>query len=160
MLQRFGPTEDRQIPDRLAAACLLAPEAVAQYDELVRALEKAAADTPNVCTHYHTLGPMLYRAGRFAEAVQQLKQAIQFHGQDGLVPDRLFLAMALHRLGQADEARQWLDKAVEQIDREEKDKSSEAAAATPLAWPVRLENQLLRREAEALIEGKVPEPKK
>jgi hypothetical protein len=97
------------------------------------------------------LGPLLYRAGRFAEAVQQSRQAIQIHGQDGLVPDRLFLAMALHRLGQTDKARKWLDKAVEQIDRQKQNQFSEDATATPLAWPVRLENQLLRREAEACL---------
>jgi WD40 repeat protein/serine/threonine protein kinase/tetratricopeptide (TPR) repeat protein len=162
MLERFGPTADRQISIKLAAACLLAPEAVTQYGGLVRALELAVAARPNVCVHYHSLGGMLYRAGRFAEAVPPLKEAIRLHSREGVVSDWLFLAMAYHRLGQADEARPWLHKAVEELDRRQQAKGTSDAAS---AWNLRPEqllllDQLLRREAEALIDGLKAEPGK
>ena len=63
----------------------------------------------------------------------------------------LVLAMAHHRLGHAKEARQWLDKAVDAID---KDRMATSAKANtnpgmhPHDWLVWL---LLRREAEALV---------
>ena len=56
----------------------------------------------------NTLGAILYRAGRFEEAVRQLERSVEVHGAGGTPYDALFLAMAHHQLGHADEARRWL----------------------------------------------------
>jgi hypothetical protein len=67
--------------------------------------------------------------------------------------------MAHHRLGHRDEARRWLDKAV-QGTREALKTSAEPRAdagnsdgVIPPNWSRRLTLQLLRREAERLIQG-------
>jgi hypothetical protein len=65
----------------------------------------------------------------------------------------LVLAMAHHRLGHGEEARQWFDKAVKMVDKN-REETPEGAPTRPdmhphdwMAW------LLLRREAEALING-------
>jgi hypothetical protein len=65
----------------------------------------------------------------------------------------LVLAMARHRLGQTDQARQWLDKAVRTVDRDRAVPPKGAPTSLgmhPHDWMAWL---LLRREAEALITG-------
>ena len=59
-----------------------------------------------------------------------------------------FLAMTHHRLGHAEEARQWLEKAVNWTKKETEGKIEGAA---PLSWNRRLTLEILRREAEQLI---------
>jgi hypothetical protein len=61
-----------------------------------------------------------------------------------------FLAMAHHRLGHAEQARHWLDKASRQGERPKPAKTSGA----PFPWNRRLTLQLLRREAEQLLKEK------
>jgi tetratricopeptide (TPR) repeat protein len=95
-------------------------------------------------------GIVLYRAGRFEEAIQRLNESIVAQNGDGVFQDWLFLAMAHHRLGHADEARKWLDKTIQWAEQADANKPG----VEPLAWNLRLELQLFRREAETLIEGK------
>jgi hypothetical protein len=61
--------------------------------------------------------------------------------------------MAHHRLGHADEARRWLYKAVERIDRLSQEMTGEAADVPRLSWKQRSTLDRLRREAEALVQG-------
>jgi hypothetical protein len=56
--------------------------------------------------------------------------------------------MAHDRLGHTDEARNWLDKAGQWIN----EKRESAIFGSEPDWTERLERQLLRREAEALIQ--------
>jgi len=119
MSERFALTEDPEILRWLARAWVLAPEAVVHFDSIMRRLEKAVADTPQSCKYRHSLGAVLYRAGKTAAAVRRLNEAIELHQKTGLTSDWLFLAMANHRQGQIDLARKWLDKAVQEIDRPE-----------------------------------------
>jgi tetratricopeptide (TPR) repeat protein len=101
-----------------------------------------------------TLGALLFRAGQHEEALKKLQESIKLHSSDGSAPTSnfllhssggnaltwLFLAMTQHRLGHADEARQALDRAMA------------AAAKSPSSfWHMRLQWQLLHREAESLI---------
>jgi hypothetical protein len=53
--------------------------------------------------------------------------------------------MAHQRAGHAAEARQWLDKAIRQMEQD--------IQAADLMWNRRLTLQLLRREAESLVRG-------
>ena len=62
------------------------------------------------------------------------------------IRDRLFLAMAQHRLGRAAEAERTFDEATRRT-------SSQGADDRPISWPDRVEYEVLRREAEALILG-------
>jgi tetratricopeptide (TPR) repeat protein len=90
----------------------------------------------------NTHGAVLYRAGRFPEAVARLHQAVEIHGRGGDFHDWVFLAMAHHRLGQAREAQEWLARA----------RRDRPPTATGLSWDA-LEKWLLCAEAEALIQG-------
>jgi Flp pilus assembly protein TadD len=49
-----------------------------------------------------TRGAVLYRAGRFAEAAQVLREGMSLHADGGQFHDWVFLALAEHRLGHAD----------------------------------------------------------
>jgi tetratricopeptide (TPR) repeat protein len=76
----------------------------------VRLAERAAALDPEVGAYWDTLGVARYRAGDWAGAVAALEKS------RGLGSDEartwLFLALAHERLGHADEARRWYDRAV------------------------------------------------
>ena len=61
--------------------------------------------------------------------------------------------MAHHRLGHAEEARKWLDKAVAAIDRAAQDPPDGASPGSRIDWRTRLAYRVLRREAEGLIGG-------
>jgi hypothetical protein len=68
--------------------------------------------------------------------------------------------MAHHRLGHADEARQWSDKATRRIDEMltgDGKASAAGAAGPPMPWNRKLTLRLLRDEAEALL-ASGPEP--
>ncbi len=142
LLKRLGETEAPVLANNLAWVCALTPNTGADPAQLLRLAEKAVARQPRASTFRNTLGAILYRAGRFANAVQCLNEAITLQGQGGTAFDWLLLAMAHQQLGHAAEARQWLDKA-----RTEKS----AASDPPPPWSQRLELQLLRHEAESLI---------
>jgi tetratricopeptide (TPR) repeat protein len=112
--------------------------------------EKAVAVSP-MYGNINTLGTVLYRAGRFEEAIRKLQEGMKLHGQNGNAWDWLFLAMAHHRLGHASEARQWLNRAIDWMAQFEAGKVKDAFYGITLNWNLRLELQLFRREAEALI---------
>ena len=67
--------------------------------------------------------------------------------------------MARHRLGHADIARRWFDKAAERIDRLSHEMSGDAADVPRLSWQERSTLDRLRREAEALVRGAAPDTK-
>jgi WD40 repeat protein/Flp pilus assembly protein TadD len=154
-LERFGATRDPAMANTIAWICQLAPDAVTDPDRPVQLARRATAAQPQHRVYVNTLGAALYRAGQFAEAVRQLEDAVRLHGEGGTAHDWLFLAMAHHCLGQAAEARRWLDQTVRWLD---------ALAATPpldgsgdtVPWTHALDFRLLRREAEAMLAGTKP----
>jgi hypothetical protein len=64
----------------------------------------------------------------------------------------LFLALTHERLGHAEQARQWLDKAVREIEPPPAERAKDPAPT----WNRKLTLQLLRGEAEALIDRADP----
>jgi hypothetical protein len=109
------------------------------------------------------LGFLSYRAGRFDDAVKELIAETNFRAKTSDWSDRmglgyLLLAMSHHRLGHSAEAREWLDKAVKWIEQAERTKKT--PDDKPVTWTQKLELQLLRKEAESLIEGKPSESNK
>jgi tetratricopeptide (TPR) repeat protein len=163
MLNRFAKTEDPVTAQWVAWTCALAPEAVADPAKPVELAQKALAKNPNNRLYLLTLAAALYRAGRFEEAAKTLSEAnaAKLDPVGTAVYTSLFLAMSHQRLGHAEQARQWLDKAVQAIDQAAKEpakseagpsgKGSETGAGPPLPWFRRLAFQLLRREAEELV---------
>jgi tetratricopeptide (TPR) repeat protein len=120
--------------------CALTPDALPDFSEAARLLQRSVARYPADHAIRNTYGVFLYRAGRFEEAVRELDESVRLGG--GSAHDWLFLAMAHQRLGRPEEA----DKAM-------------ALAAGWLAknpesgmrWTDRLELQRFRREAEQVL---------
>ncbi len=60
---------------------------------------------------WNTLGVAHFRAGQWSEAIDALEESMRLrYGGDPC--DWLYLAMARHRLGDAAEARRWLDRSL------------------------------------------------
>jgi hypothetical protein len=116
--------------------CAVGDGAVKDFEPLVRAQTRGLGPQPNPDL-LNTLGALLYRAGRFEDAVKRLEEGISRRDKVGTVHDWLFLAMVHQRLGHRQEARKWLEKSVRAVEKAEGG-----------AWDQRLELRLLRREAE------------
>jgi tetratricopeptide (TPR) repeat protein len=131
----------------IAWTCALGPGALQDYSRAIE-LAKAAVAQSASGGRLNTLGAILYRAGKFDEAIRQLERAIEVHGAGGTTVDALFSAMAHHKLGHADQAKHWLriGTAAEAVE------VGQPVVVSDMSWIGRLENEILRRESRALIE--------
>jgi tetratricopeptide (TPR) repeat protein len=159
MLGQFGSAAKTDTAHPAVWTCVLAADAVADWKVPLQLAEKDVADNPNNYRALNQRGAVLYRAGRYQEAIQRLTEAEASYQPDtkNLSPiayNWVFLAMAHRRLGHIEEAKKWRDKAVQGIDQEMQKKPEQPAAANPLPWNRRLTLQLLRREAEGLLATK------
>jgi serine/threonine protein kinase/tetratricopeptide (TPR) repeat protein len=159
MLEQFAPASNADSAHWTVWTCVLTADAVADWKVSLRLAGKAVADNPKDYRALNHHGAVLYRASQYQEALKRLTEAEAVH----LLEDKkrhasasnwLFLAMAHHRLGHAEEAKKWHDKAVQRIDQETQKKPDEPTVAHPLPWNQRLTLQLLRREAEELLKQK------
>jgi serine/threonine-protein kinase len=153
MLDRFSRTEKADVARLVAWTSVLAGESVADLEQPVRLAEAALRQNPAADGSSAALGAALCRAGRFCEALPRLRDA-DAEAQQTLTKQTLyspayvwfFLAVTHHRLGQGEEARAWLDKAIRWTEQENLDRG--------LPWTRRVTLRLLRREAEELVLGK------
>ena len=148
----------------------LAPGLTADPERVVHLAQTLVAASPTSYAQLSLLGSALYRADRFEEAFRRLSdaEAVQPSGSNAL--HAFWLAMAHARLGHAGEARQWLDKGTRWLEQAVErgsltwdwrlDKSTgwleRAVENGSLTWDQRLALQLLRREAEALVQSGSP----
>jgi tetratricopeptide (TPR) repeat protein len=169
MLRRFAKADDPGSVHWLTRTCVLAPDAVADAAQVVQRAEKAVAKEPKNLRYLNTLGAALYRAGRFEDAVKRLTEASASrpNEQEMTMPSTwYFLALTHHRLGHADEARRWLDKADQATEEAltppagPSEKSGNTTGPVPPPWNRGLALQLLRREAEEQIRGPRAKPSK
>jgi tetratricopeptide (TPR) repeat protein len=149
MTRRFPAPKDAGTADTVAWTRLLVGDGF-DREQLAR-LEKLARfavdSQPDSAVYRETYGAALYRAGKFKDAVEQLKIAVE---KDGSVWQQTFLAMSHHLLGNRKEARDWLTRAVRQIEQKrQKEKPG---------WLERVEWNYLRQEAEATLGWVVPPP--
>jgi tetratricopeptide (TPR) repeat protein len=152
MLQRFGDTKDPIIAHRVALSCLLIPHAVADEKLVLQLAEQSVAGAPDNHWCRITRGVALYRAGH-QEAAADLGRLAKTWPEDpyagpaadgGPLLTWLVLAMAHHRLGHTEEARRWLDKAVQRMDRESAAREIGALRQQSHVWAMCL---VLRQEA-------------
>ena len=151
LLRHFGGASAAGTPAKFTAwSCALAPDAVDDLAPALALAERAAAAQPDDLMAIQALGALLYRSGRFAEAVARLTEADKGPAKSTTSPVYawLFLAMAYHRLGHAGEARRWFDQAAVAIDKAlgDHDKGTE-----PLPLQRRLTLSLLRKEAATVL---------
>jgi serine/threonine-protein kinase len=144
MLERFGNTKHQGATERVLYACVVAPGAVTDATRLV---PLAWIGAPSGKAGARIMGAALYRAGRYEEAVRRLTEATETE-RGGW--DWFFLAMAHHQLGRATEAQNALKRGAEAADR--------AGKAPTFPWYARVEEDHLRREAEALLGGATKRP--
>ena len=155
MLARFGTTNDPAIAERTAKACLLLPldgADLAAASKLAETAVTLGKDDAWVAYYQSAKGLAEYRLANFAQAVEWTRKAL---GQPGIYSRDIqaysVLALALHRLNQAGEAREALSKATEL-----------AGAKLPRLdsgdlgpdWHDWIIAQILLREAKGLIETK------
>jgi WD40 repeat protein/serine/threonine protein kinase/tetratricopeptide (TPR) repeat protein len=132
------------------------PNAVAEQH--VELAQRAAVGNPGDYRILRALGASLYRAGQLRAAVQQFNAALTARKQPA--PSAwLFLAMTHHGLGQQEEAQRWLAKSVQWIEQARQAKPAPGtnqgvSSWSKLPWTERLALELLRREAEALVNPK------
>jgi serine/threonine-protein kinase len=162
MLDRFAGTP-AQIGTLVQVHTLL-PAAVPDYTQLLRLAEAMpAGGVPEGYSRARLRGRLLYRAGRFEEAIQQLEEAVKLGPKQGpfyrnyLPADLTVLALAHQRLGHAAQARQYLARADEEfLQRAPRLAGDLAQARTWNSWANQVIESLLREEAAALIAGSPP----
>jgi uncharacterized protein HemY len=87
---------------------------VAEMD--CKAAERALRLSPKNGIIMNTLGIAYYRTGHWQDAIDTLEKSMALR-LGGDANDWFFLAMAHWQLGHKDEARQWYDKAVEWMEK-------------------------------------------
>jgi WD40 repeat protein/tetratricopeptide (TPR) repeat protein/tRNA A-37 threonylcarbamoyl transferase component Bud32 len=136
---------EAHLANAVAWMCALGPDAVPDFQPLLRRVETAAAQVPAAAKHdvLNTVGALLYRAGRYQDAIDRLQEGIAANKGQGVFEDFAFLAMAMQRLGRTEEAKRWLEQ-VRAQKRTEEDKQF---------WH-NLRVDLLRQEVETVVQGK------
>src|SRR4029079_6703596 len=119
----FEPLKNGATANNAAWACSLGPGAVKDMDRAVRLARWAAETHPEDSEYRDTLGAVLYRAGDMEGTIRELSESMSPNAPTStprsaltVLYDRLFLAMALHRSKRADEARELLEAAINQLD--------------------------------------------
>jgi serine/threonine protein kinase/WD40 repeat protein len=133
----------------LARTCAMAPKSPVDPIRAVQWANQALVGDRHPW-YFHALGMAQYRAGQFDQALQSFTKA-----NDKAWSNRditwFGLALVHHRLGRPDEARRWLDKGVQWLERVGPPGPERPARIYPLDW---LAAQLLRREAEEVLQVK------
>ena len=141
----------------VARTCTLAPDAVADTSLPGRLAEKELKDSAREFWSLTEQGALAYRAGRFQQAVPFFEQSLQADPRPGrAVLNWLWLALAKQRLGKAEEARRWLNRAQAWLDQYRDGMPARAEEEFGLHLHNWLEAHVLRREAEALIQSEAP----
>jgi hypothetical protein len=160
-------------PHRRAVAwtCALGPGAVADLGPLLQAADKDAAGKDHAALRTH--GALLLRAGRHAEALKRLDEALQERGPHATPVEELLLGITSHNLGHKEDAQRWLARARLWLEAPRAARLAghglSALPGTPLAappglgidapdprellfgWQAWLDVLILRREAETLL---------
>jgi tetratricopeptide (TPR) repeat protein len=137
----------------VARACTLAPDAVAESSLPSRLAEKELQASAKQFWSLTEQGALAYRAGRFQDAVPLFEQSLKADATPGrAVLNWLWLALANERLGKAEEARRWLGKATVWLDQYRDGMPARAEEELGLHLHNWLEANVLRGEAEDLIQ--------
>src|SRR5262249_985751 len=104
LLQRLQ--EGRHV-EIVYAASLVADHGLPAQELL--GLARANVKRSRIWERLEELGAAEYRAGRFADALTTLEEAVKLHGQGGTNWMKLFLAMACQQRGQSKQARSWFE---------------------------------------------------
>ncbi|MGH7134424.1 MAG: hypothetical protein ACREHD_01710, partial [Pirellulales bacterium] len=133
----------------LARACAMARESPLDPARAIRWAKLAVAIDRHPW-NFHVLGLAEYRAGELDQALQSFTKA-NVDAWNYKELNWFGLALVYHGLGQLDEARRCFDKGIQWLELQGAPGPDQPAKLLPPDW---LEAQLLRREAEDLLEIK------
>jgi S1-C subfamily serine protease/HEAT repeat protein len=151
VLRHFYPTDNPETLYLVARIASLAAGSAADPERVVPMAERVVA-TRGSAWYLHTLAVAHYRAGQYDKAAQQCQESMKADPRWANVLNGFVLAMAHQRLGHAEEGRQWLDKSTRWMTQASQARPKETPVDLPVpSWCDRLELQLLRREADALL---------
>jgi tetratricopeptide (TPR) repeat protein len=158
MLEHFGRTAKAEDAYWTIWASIPLPDTTEDWTPLVQLARKVSTAKRGRLDRRFVVGAVFYRAGRLEEALRRLTEAeAALQKEKDPTPSSvytwLFLAMAHQRLGHSEQAREWLARAVREIDQLS---AKDATNADPDRWNQRVIIRLLRREAEALVKGTGP----
>jgi WD40 repeat protein/tetratricopeptide (TPR) repeat protein len=145
LLAKAGDSPDAATALWVAWACVLAPDAVADPQAVVRLAETAASARPRHAAALTTLGAALFRAGQADKAAERLREATALDGAASAA--WLFLALAEQRRGQPAAAGQALAKAIRPD-----------GPPAPRTWQQQEELRVWRAEVEPLVRKAAPTP--
>ncbi|MGO9882140.1 MAG: WD40 repeat domain-containing protein, partial [Solirubrobacteraceae bacterium] len=166
LLRSFRPSHEPELSLELVTACTSVPIGARDLEMMVRLSEWAWVNRG-------IRGAAEFRLGNFKDAVAHLTAALPPRTDEGdrvldggrvktrsvvsskvwarAARGRLFLALALERLGQINEARQCLREATSAIDEQARSDPTPGLSRLRLGWRDRVVLDALRREAEAVI---------
>jgi Flp pilus assembly protein TadD len=148
LLAVVGKSPPEEVGRYATWACVVGPGA-GDLEPVVAITEQFVKDRPEDPDHLTNLGAALFRAGRYDAALKRLTAA-EPRFQRARAPQLsatycwLFLAMTHARLGQQDEARRWLEKAMQAI-------KQPGPVVLTMPWVRSLTLRLLHREAQGLV---------
>jgi hypothetical protein len=162
MLRHFGKKEKIAHPacDDICRACMLLPDAVSDWSSVLALADRAAKMCPEEGRYMTTRGAVLYRAGRWAEALgpltdghRSVQKVLEINPNAFLRYDDArgcaYLAMAHHRLGHREEARKWFDTMEQQMATLTEERRT---GKVYFMWNILVTMNLLRPEAARLLE--------
>jgi tetratricopeptide (TPR) repeat protein len=138
-----------------ARAAAIAPQAAIASDQMLEFAKKAVETTPQ-SWHWHALALVHYRIGNYREAIRLSELSERgIWGAPGLgqSQDFIVMAMASHQLGEESKARKYLTDAHSLLAKMPSGDDSDSFDFYSLPVPDFLGAELLRREADALING-------
>jgi serine/threonine-protein kinase len=124
MVANLGSTKDPVIAQRVALSCLLMPSPAGEQQKPLQLIEFSAARIPQDPWCMVTRGLSLYRTDQFQQAGKLLRAVLKRwpeepYQREGVGEEPLvcwlILALTDERLGQAEPARRWLNKAAERM---------------------------------------------
>jgi WD40 repeat protein/serine/threonine protein kinase len=143
----------RAVQDSESAFYAAWTAALTPYGDQTQALqliERALRDESRRQVYLNAYGLILYRLGRYKEAVEKIQASMTGENSKGNIWDWLILALAYQKQNQSDEARHWFAQA-ETWMAQPRDKWLKVGNTMPLEWSDRVEVELLHREAAALL---------
>ena len=146
-LKHFANSQEAPTCHFIAWTASVAPNALDDYRQAIMLAQRSVDLKPNDHQMLVGLAAVLYRAGRFAEALEQLTAANDVPAGASTSPAyrSYFQAMTHHQLAQPDEASRWLERATQESRQELEN------VTAPPTWNRRLTLKLLGAEATALL---------
>jgi len=159
MMDRYHTSDDPAVIKPVAWTAALVPGALEDYTRLIEQLRRSlprmtGSQSPD---YRFYLAAVLVRAGRYEEAMVELERSgkrLETAAKDVEFNTTYFglLRSICHsRLNQKEAARHWLDTAAGEIQSLLPDGRETADSTPAVDWNRRLTLQLLRQEAEALV---------